>query len=184
MIRVKNTNQNFLSTDKLSAATLILYIVTVAATSLLIILYIPNIPNADDYDMYLRTVIDWGDSSSFGERFSLLFRFHGEHLIVTTRLVALISAMIFGGINFTNVVLIGYLGVVVSSLIIAREVRRDFGLMQAAVVALLITLPAYPQALTWAAASIEHLWVMTFVLLVALLFLLPRSSPSQPPAGM
>ncbi len=165
MIKRTKWIQDVCGTDKLRVAVIALYCITVVATLFLIVHYIPNIPNADDYDMYLRTVVDWGDASSLGEKFSLLFRFHGEHLIVTTRVVALIAAIFFGGINFTIVVLIGYLGVVLSSLILAREVRRDFGFRLAFTVALLVALPAYPQALTWAAASIEHLWVMTFVLL-------------------
>ncbi|MEZ4755008.1 MAG: hypothetical protein R3A13_12020, partial [Bdellovibrionota bacterium] len=124
-----------------------------------------NIPNADDFGMYFATILSYFNGDDL---LAILIRKHGEHFILTTRLAAIISAKVLGSIDFSFFILIGAIAPILSVIILSKFTKHNPGLILL-LCSLLLLNSSYHQVLTWAAASIEHLWVMPFILLALLL---------------
>jgi hypothetical protein len=74
--------------------------------------FIVNIPYQDDYDGVLRFLTDY-KAASFGDKLGLLFRQHGEHRILSSRIYSILDAAIFGKVNFKHLVFLGNLQLVI-----------------------------------------------------------------------
>ena len=68
--------------------------------------YARNIPSYDDYDAILKFISEF-QNSSFSEKLSLLFAHHNEHVILLLRIILIINAYLFGGINFYALIVVG-----------------------------------------------------------------------------
>ena len=136
----------------------------------LLVRYAVNVPNADDFDMFIGFLLKFGAPQSALERLTLLFQRHGEHYIVFNRLAVLLPYYLLGTVNFRWIILIGNLAVPLLGwlfyLTLPRGLRNPLRILP---VALLLFAPHYPEASMWAAAAIEHLWVTPFMLAAFLL---------------
>lgn len=137
---------------------------TLTLTWYLLYRYTCNIPNADDFDMYLGSVRDLESATSWSSWCAVLFARHGEHFIVTTKLFALGLAHLVGEINFRAVIFVGNAGVLLAWLSLCALAERGERCVVAGMLGVLLFSPLYTQASLWAAAGIEHLWVMVFAL--------------------
>ena len=126
--------------------------------------YIPNIPNGDDFDMFLRTGIELRNADTSRELVRVLLAPHGEHIIATTRLVTALSLFFFDSLDLRWFVALGLFGCLCSAILLYVKSSCTHTLLFSSISALIILIPAYPQALTWASASIEHLWIMPILL--------------------
>ncbi len=84
-----------------------------------IIVYSVNVPVGDDYSM-LGFYNKFQALSSLVSKMELLFSFHNEHRIVTTRVVMLLSAMLTDSIDFRVLGLIGNGALFVALIVIGR----------------------------------------------------------------
>lgn len=128
--------------------------------------YSLNVPNADDFDMFLAFLINFLEAPSAGEAIPMFFARHGEHIILTCRLAALLSYKLLGSLDFKALIIAGNLAVPICIVLLTLSWRyqgqaRTLGIATAAMALLQ---PQYVQVALWASGAIEHLWVMVFVL--------------------
>ncbi|MDD2941699.1 MAG: hypothetical protein PHC51_01920 [bacterium] len=126
-----------------------------------------NIPNSDDFNVYLEFLLRLQGTTEFGQWATLLFTPHNEHYIVVPRLVALLQWLICGEINFVWLNIIGSLALLVCLVLfycqstLDRWNRRYLFL----VLSLMICHPQYSEATIWATAALSNLWVIAFAML-------------------
>jgi hypothetical protein len=130
-----------------------------------------DMPNSDDFDMYLVFLQHYLESGSSTQKLALLFQPHGEHLIFTTRLTGVLLYKLMGVVNFRTVIILGNLAIPLCIILIycLRSSLTSARILALATIAIALLQPQYIQAALWAAAAIEHLWVMVFVLAVFVL---------------
>lgn len=71
-------------------------------------MYAVNFPYLDDYDAILRFLNEFTDAD-VGNKMALLFRPHGEHRILHSRIIYVLYHYLFGEINFVSLIWIGNL---------------------------------------------------------------------------
>ena len=129
--------------------------------------YSTNVPNSDDFDIYLSFLNSYTDSNNFLEKLSLLFSPHNEHILVFPRLLSLGLLNISGEVNFIWLNLIGCstLLVIVLAIHLSTSLRNVDRSLLFLCVCLLLFHPLYAEATLWATASVSNLWVIGFMLL-------------------
>lgn len=85
--------------------------------------YALNIPWYDDYDAILGYLIKWQDLS-IKDKIAALFQQHNEHRILPSRLVFIAYYYLTGKINFTGIIYIGNLQLIVIWLLISYFAYR------------------------------------------------------------
>lgn len=72
-----------------------------------------NFPFYDDYNVVLKTVLDWQNTTSFLQKINNLFAQHNEHRLLIVRLLSLLDYWIRGQVVFTDLIWLGNLSLVV-----------------------------------------------------------------------
>lgn len=85
--------------------------------------YAVNIPSMDDYDAILAFLNQY-HSAKGADKLLLLFSQHGEHRILSSRIIYVLYDSIFQGINFLNFILIGDLQLVLIFIFLIVLIRR------------------------------------------------------------
>lgn len=85
--------------------------------------YASNVPIMDDYEMILRTILDWNHADFFG-KIRVLFAQYNEHRIVFPRLVYVTYYSLFGDINFKNLILLANAQLLVVAFVGVYFIRR------------------------------------------------------------
>lgn len=131
--------------------------------------YATNIPNADDFDVFLKFLVQYreSDSSSLLEAIGLVFMPHNEHFIVFNRLLALCCYFLFGTLNFKSLILLGNIALLVISFVLFQALRPSANkrLLLFTPVVVALFQPQYVEASVWATAAISNFWVLAFVVL-------------------
>lgn len=66
-----------------------------------------NIPFNDDYDLYLKSLLEFNDSNSVKEQIRILFSQHMEHRPAIPRIIAFFEWKLVGNLNFRALILLG-----------------------------------------------------------------------------
>jgi hypothetical protein len=85
--------------------------------------YAVNIPSLDDYDAVLGFLCEWKAAAGL-DKFYLLFMQHGEHRILSSRLVYVLYDAIAGQVNFRHLIFIGNLQMVVVLLLLTSFIKK------------------------------------------------------------
>jgi hypothetical protein len=85
--------------------------------------YALNIPAQDDYDAILHFIHYYSEAHGISKFFSL-FTPHGEHRILSSRLIYVACHNIFGEINFRSIILIGNLQLVGIFVILVSFIKK------------------------------------------------------------
>ncbi len=72
-----------------------------------------NFPFYDDYNVVLKTILDWKSSGTFSEKLSQLFAQHNEHRLVVVRSISLLDYFLRGKIVFIDLIWLGNLSLLV-----------------------------------------------------------------------
>jgi len=129
--------------------------------------YSSNIPNADDFDMLLGTGISFYEIDQWPEYFKLLFSRHGEHIVFTSRFLAVLSSFIFGSVHFGALILIGNLSLIATFFLLVRSsnLKGPDRFIYLLPVPFFLFQPQYVESSLWASGATQHLMVMPFVIL-------------------
>jgi len=129
------------------------------AVFLVIFKYSKNIPNADDFDMFLGFLESFSSSPGIG----LFFQKHGEHIVLPARLYALLSYNFFGAVNFRYLILLGVpiLGTSIALIVRIFPAHQQRSLLIP--ISALIFTPAYFESLMWAAGVVQHILVLPII---------------------
>lgn len=87
--------------------------------------YSVNIPTLDDYAAVLDFLRYFREARGF-DKFPVLFTQHGEHRILASRIVYVLSDMLPGEINFRTLIFLGNLQLLLTLLIAIYFIRRNF----------------------------------------------------------
>ncbi len=79
-----------------------------------------NFPFYDDYNVVLKTVLDWHNSTSFSQKITQLFTQHNEHRLVVVRSLSLLDYFLRGQIVFTDLIWLGNLSLLVVGWVLYR----------------------------------------------------------------
>lgn len=123
-----------------------------------------NMPNGDDFDMFIQFLHDFLDSSTFAEKLRLMLNRHAEHFIVANKVAALLSYYLLGHLDFRILILAGNLSIPIAIFLLFQLYCVDFParMLGTAFAGICLLQPQYYQVSLWAGGSIENLWVMTF----------------------
>lgn len=125
-----------------------------------------NIPNSDDFDLYLQFLLKVRNAVTLPEKLHLLFSPHGEHFVVWSRMVALAVDAVFGGLNFRALILIGNAAVLLVLLTLYSRTTSFISdrLLVFAPVVPLVLHAGYAEASLWATSALGTFWVALFAL--------------------
>lgn len=138
--------------------TTILSAIALIGYFLFVISFAVNMPNADDFDMLLNSVLEFSKGN-----LKVIFLPHGEHLIVTTRLAGIIQYLLIGEINFRSLVIIGNLVVPIAAGLLVLFSPIISPIIVSSMLIFLIH-PQYYQSILWASGVLQHLAIMPFAL--------------------
>ncbi|MCK8491631.1 hypothetical protein M0L20_07180 [Spirosoma sp. RP8] len=129
-----------------------------------------NFPYEDDFNSALSFVSDYAFGNlTFGGKLKLLFSQYNEHRIVFDRLVFLADYALFGELNFSHLILVGNLSLVLICLLFFKASFRGFPLHQKLLfllpVAYSLFLFQYWELSTWSMAALQNLYVIPFAML-------------------
>ena len=85
--------------------------------------YAVNIPSQDDYDAILNFLLRHQQAHGI-DKFLLLFAQHGEHRILSSRIVYVTYNSIFGGVNFRNLIFIGNIQLLLTFMMLVVFIKR------------------------------------------------------------
>lgn len=120
----------------------------------------PNMPVADDFDMFLKN-ISWGG----------LLTPHNEHLVFFAKLNALLTHSLSGEINFTLLSFIGFLGLPAFVWLIS-----DNSLIKFSIGLAVLLNSRCVEILLWPSASLTLLWSIVFAIASLKLIQLEKTS--------
>jgi hypothetical protein len=125
-----------------------------------------NIPRYDDFVVFFKFIGDYIDSSSFGEKWELIFSQHGEHRKLLTRLLALLDYWITGKISLSAMIAIGnvFLLGIGSMFILFIKKNADKGLIALAMILLIFNGQVFDTS-TWAMGSLQDIGISFFAML-------------------
>jgi hypothetical protein len=120
-----------------------------------------NIAHWDDHAVRysIKNVLE---SNTFIDKFYFIFKQHNEHRIVTTRLIALLSNIVLGYIDYRFLMAFGFLFLICIVLIIKR---LEFSNLMILISCLLIFHPAFYENSFWAMAAVQNFGVVFFAIL-------------------
>lgn len=143
----------------------------------IILFYANNIPRWDDYIIYHEFLCNYIDSSSFSEKFNLIFSQHGEQRKLSSRLTALLIYWITGKVNLSALIVIGnifLIGIGTMFYVFAREKK------EVSVFVLLMTLLIFNgqnfTTSTWATGGLQDIAVNAMAMLSIYFILRPTNS--------
>jgi hypothetical protein len=129
-----------------------------------------NFPYEDDFNSALSFISEYGFGKlTFGERLKLIFSQYNEHRIVFDRLVFLADYGLFGELNFSHLIIVGNVSLLLICVLFLKASFRQFSTSQK----LLYLLPAayslflfqYWELSTWSMAALQNLYVIPFAML-------------------
>lgn len=127
-------------------------------------LYSVDIPVNDDYKAILEFLNNFKATSSFSERFTLIFSQHNEHRIVYDRIWTLITYQIFGVVNFNFLAFIGNLSYFFIFCIISMPFKK-YGYVYLIPIAVLIFNFSFHENITFPMATLSNNTGILFILL-------------------
>ena len=132
---------------------------------LLSVHYTENIPNADDFEVFLQFGNKVVHAEGFFQVFKLILARHNEHFVVCNRIAALALYGIFGEINFRALIAIGTLALPILLLLLYRTylLNSNKRLLFLPVGCMLFQ-PTYVEATQWATAAFANLYVVIWAL--------------------
>ena len=116
--------------------------------------FIENIPNSDDFDLFLGFVNSFLSTDDIGDRFLLLFSPHNEHIVLTSRLAALLSFYLLGTVSLLALLVFSHMLILASLLILLKSTKANSGFL-ALLFSLLVFQPQYGEVLVWASAAVS-----------------------------
>jgi hypothetical protein len=132
--------------------------------------YALNIPFWDDYDAVLLFLVKYSDTSTFFEKFKLVFSQHNEHRIVFNRLVTLGQFYLNGTVDFRHLIFIGNIGLIGVLGVLYHSLKvKKHKLLFLVPIAFLLFQPQYWENINWAMASLQNFYVIFFAFLSLLL---------------
>jgi len=135
-----------------------------------------NVPYWDDYDVFLRFLTEWRDSSSFSERLSLLTKQHNEHRLPAPRLTVLAFSSLFGAIDFAKLIVLSHCALLCSLVILAKEALRKNSAYCLIPCMLLMVLPVQEESTIWLTGVLSNHLVLAYAILA---FALSASPSTQ-----
>ncbi len=123
-----------------------------------------NIPNGEDFEFFLEFLNSWSNSESISSKIALLFGGDGGHPKVVGRLLALICWKMAGQLNFSFLVLVGNLLLILSFLvlIVGSGWSEHKNKIIFFVVPLLIFQPQFMREFMWASGGAANIAVVFF----------------------
>ncbi|MBD2752757.1 hypothetical protein [Spirosoma validum] len=175
-------NQSVAS-GRLKTLALVLIATPVLCFSLLLFVYIVDVPWMDDIDAFLGFIIGYLDSQTVAEKFHWLLVPNNEHRILIGKLITLAMYKLTGTVNFRWLIfaafafLLGLLGV------FYRVFRStQLPLLAFVPVPFLLLQPQYYLTTTWAITSLQHQVVVAMV--IATIYLLADGGRSRFAGGL
>jgi hypothetical protein len=129
-----------------------------------------NFPFYDDYNVVLKTVLDWQSTSSFSQKAYQLFAQHNEHRLVVVRSLSLLDYILRGQVVFTDLIWLGNLSLVVVAWVLLRSHTKvlfssiTYCLSLITPILLLFQFQSWDNQF-WAMASIQNFGIYAFVCL-------------------
>jgi hypothetical protein len=136
-----------------------------------------NIPRWDDYPVFFQFLCDYIDSTSIAEKLALIFKSHGLHRLIFTKLIVLLSYGITGKINITAFIVIGnlfLLGIGAMFFIFLRK-KENAGIFALMIILLLFNGQNFETS-TWAMAGLANVGVQLLTMLSIWFILRPTKS--------
>lgn len=172
-----------LVSGRLRTVALILIATPILCFSLLLFVYIVDVPWMDDIDAFLGFIIGYLDARTVAEKFYWLLVPNNEHRILTGKLITLAMYNLTGTVNFRWLVFAGF-AFLLGLLAIFYRVFRSTGLPVLAFVPVpfLLLQPQYYLTTTWAITSLQHQVVVGMV--IATLYLLADGERNRFAGGL
>jgi hypothetical protein len=125
-----------------------------------------DFPFYDDYNVILKTILDWQNATSYQQKISQLIAQHNEHRLVVVRSVALLDYFIRGKIVFTDLIWLGNLSLIVVAAILLRS-RGSWVVGHSSFIIPILFLFQFQSwdNQFWAMASIQNFGIYAFVCL-------------------
>ena len=126
-----------------------------------------NAPIADDFDIFLHALSQMKAVSSLNSKLLIVFEPHNEHLLVLSQDFNLVSYKLLGSVNFTVLIMLGILALPLTLAILCRlaHLSGRYRYLSLIPISIFVFMPIYGDAMLWATAAIQNLWVFPFALL-------------------
>jgi hypothetical protein len=136
-----------------------------------------NIPRWDDFSIFLQFLCDYVESSSFTEKFGLVFEQHNEHRIAVARIAGFLYYRLTGEINFVALIIIGNLFLLGIGIIFLKSLKQkeNAGIFALMTVLLLFNGQNFETG-TWAIALFANVGTL-FLLMLSIYFVLQPGKP-------
>lgn len=138
-----------------------------------------NFPFFDDYDAILGFLKEYILHPELNERLKLLFSQHNEHRIVFDKLIILLQYYLLDQLNFKLFIFFGNLSLILTLFFLYKSFvfKHRFHYIYLLPISIFFFNFRYYEISFWAMASIQNMWVISFVLL-SLYFLFQKKSYS------
>jgi hypothetical protein len=137
--------------------------------------YIVNIPDADDYGVFLGLINGVESDHTFQEKFASFFSLQNEHRPFTARLISLIQFKLSGKLNFTWLMIIGNLFWIGAFIILMKYFKLKLGTLSFLGLVVLFFNLNHWENMYWATGSLQNFGVIFLMLLTFyLLHLKPK----------
>lgn len=125
-----------------------------------------GIPFNDDYDLFLKTLLDYNSAGSIKEKVLILFSQHMEHRPVIPKLIAILIWKLSGAISFKSLIVVGniflYLNwVLLYSIVAPKTIRKS--LLYGVIIFLLLTGLQSMENMIWATGSVQNYGFVFFI---------------------
>lgn len=162
---------------------IVLVAIPILCFSLLLIVYIVDVPWMDDIDAFLSFILGYTDARTVGEKLDWLLRPNNEHRILTGKLITLGLYNLTGTVNFRWLIFVAY-AFLLGLLVIFYRVFRTTSLPVLAFVPVpfLLLQPQYYLTTTWAITSLQHQVVVAMI--VTTLYLLANGNRNRFAVGL
>jgi len=156
--------------QKLGISDFTFYLVAAVAIGLhlfYVLAGLSNIPNGQDFELFLDFLNSWYASGPISEKIELLFSSRGGHPRIFGRLLALFCWSVWGELNFSFIILVGNLLLILSFFILilgagwTEQKSKSIFL----VVPLMIFNPQFMREFMWASGAVGSVSVVFFSIL-------------------
>ncbi|GAB3948275.1 hypothetical protein GCM10028805_22260 [Spirosoma harenae] len=171
------SNQSFVS-GRLRTLARVLIAVPVICFSLLLFVYMVDVPWVDDIEAFLGFILGYLDAQTTNEKIYWLLKPNNEHRILVGKLITLVFYNLTGTVNFRWLILTAFLfllGLLSIFYLIFRS--TNLPLLAFVPVPFLLLQPQYYLTTTWAITSLQHQVVLAMI--VTVLYLLANGDRNR-----
>ena len=175
-------NQSLVS-GRFTKLGLALVAIPILCFSLLLFIYVVDVPWMDDIDAFLSFILGYTDARTVGEKLDWLLRPNNEHRILTGKLITVGLYKMTGTVNFRWLIFAAYaflLGLLVMFYRVFRT--TNLPLLAFVPVPFLLLQPQYYLTTTWAITSLQHQVCVAMVM--ATLYLLANGNRNRFVGGL